>query len=138
MPFSDTVRSGQELVVSSFAKKNVCSTEDGIPVSHTLGGDINEKDAPISSPSRDEIKVLLRKVPCFTTPKPPVPGIDAFFPLTRRHFVNLPGNPPIIVVPRLPHGTSEFVLQCINPTQQYIVEKMAEVVRFASFLSKST
>lgn len=51
MPFPDTVRFGQELVVSSFAKKNVYSMEDGIPVGHTPGGDINEKDAPISFPS---------------------------------------------------------------------------------------
>ena len=71
-------------------------------------------------------------------PKPPVPGIDALFPLTHRHFVNLLGHPPITVVPHLPYGTPKFVLQCINPTQQYIVEKMAEVVRFASFLSKFT
>lgn len=34
VPPSDTVRSGQELVVSSFTKKNACPAEDGIPVGH--------------------------------------------------------------------------------------------------------
>ncbi|RVW14436.1 hypothetical protein CK203_090774 [Vitis vinifera] len=36
--------------------------------------------------------------------------IDALFPL-HHHFVNLPGDPPITVMPRLPYDTSEFVLQ---------------------------
>ncbi|RVW34412.1 hypothetical protein CK203_092159 [Vitis vinifera] len=61
----------------------------------TPGGDINEKDTLISSPSREEIAVLLKKVSCFITPKPPTLGIDALFPLTHRHFVDLLGDPRI-------------------------------------------
>lgn len=42
---------GQELVASSSTAKDACSMEDETPIAHTLGGDINEKDAPISSPN---------------------------------------------------------------------------------------
>lgn len=78
MPHSDTVRPKQELVVSSSAE-DTCPAKDGTPVGHTLGGDINDKVAPISSPSRKEIVALLRQVPCFTMSKSPTPGIDALF-----------------------------------------------------------
>lgn len=110
--------------------------EDETPIAHTLGGDINEKDAPISSPNWEEIAALLRKVPCFIAPEPPVPGIDALFPLTHRHFVNLPGDPPITIVSRLPHNTPKSVLRCIHPMEQYTTEEMAKVVRFAPSLPK--
>lgn len=138
VPIFDIVRSRQELVVSSSTEKNACPTKDGILVGHTLGGDINEKGIPISFPIWEEINALLRKVPCFSTPEPPALAIDAFFPLTCHHFVNLSGDPPITVVPRLPHDTPEFVLQCINMMQQYTAEGKAKVVRFAHFLSKFT
>ena len=78
VPPSDTVRPKQELVVSSSAE-DTCSAEDGTPVGHTPGGDINDKVAPINSPSQNEIVALLRQVPCFTMSESPAPGIDALF-----------------------------------------------------------
>ena len=78
VPPSDTVRPKQELVVSSSAE-DTCSAEDGTTVGHTPGGDINDKVAPINSPSQNEIVALLRQVPCFTMSESPAPGIDALF-----------------------------------------------------------
>ncbi|RVW26297.1 hypothetical protein CK203_107160 [Vitis vinifera] len=52
------------------------------PIVHTPGDDINDKDAPISSPSWEETAALLRQVPCLTTPEPPATSINAFFMLT--------------------------------------------------------
>lgn len=48
---SDIVRSRQELVMSSSAKKGACPMEDETSIGHTPGGDINVKDAPTNSPS---------------------------------------------------------------------------------------
>lgn len=103
--------------MSSSAEKDACPTQDRTPVGLPPGNDINDKDAPISSPNWEEMAALLRQVPCFTTPKPPVTSIDFFFPLTRQYFVNLPGDLLIIVVPHLPHGTPKSVLWCIHPMQ---------------------
>lgn len=87
------------------------------------GGNVNVKDALINSPSWEEIKELLRKVPCFTALEPPAPDIDALFPLTRRHFVSLPSDPLITDVSYLPYGTPESVLWCINPMQRYTAKE---------------
>ena len=70
--------------------------------------------------------------------EPPAPGLDALFPLTHLHFVNLPGDPPITVMSRLPHGTLKSVLRCIDLMQQYTIEETAEVVKFTLFLPKYT
>lgn len=51
MPPSDTVRSEQELVVSSSTEKDVCPMEDRTPIGHTSGDDINDKDVLINSPN---------------------------------------------------------------------------------------
>ena len=122
MPSSDTVRSGQELVASSSTKKDACSTEDETSIA-TPGGDINERNTLINLPSWEEIAALLRKVPCVISLEPPMPGLDALFLLTHSHFVNLLGDPPITVMPRLPHDTLESVLRCIHSIQQYAAEE---------------
>ena len=138
MPPSNIAKFGKGLVMSSSAEKDACPTQDRTPVSLPPGNDINDKDAPISFPNQEEMTALLRQVPCFTTPEPPVTSIDFFFPLTRQYFVNLPGDLLIIVVPRLPHGTPKSVLWCIHPMQQYTIIEMMKVVRFASSLLKFT
>lgn len=132
VPPSNIVRSEQELVASSYAEKDACPAEDGTLVVHTLGGDINDKNASISSPSYEEIAALLKQVPCSTAPEPPTPSIDVLFPLTHQYFVDLSGDPPITFAPRLPHNISNSVLLCIQPIQQYIAVEKGEVVRFAS------
>ena len=80
----------------------------------------------------------MRQVPCFTALEPPTLSIDALFPLTHRYFVDLHGDLPITIMPRLSHDTPKFVLQCIYPMQQYTVVETTEVVRFAPFLPKFT
>lgn len=137
MPRFDTVNSVQELVAISSVEKDASSVEDGT-LTATLGGEVNERDTSINPPSWEKIVALLKKVPCFTAPELPVPSLDALFPLTHRHFVNLPGDPPITVVSHLSHGTPESVLRCIHPMQKYTAKEMIEVVRFDPFLPKFT
>lgn len=137
MPHFDTVRSRQELVTSCFIEKDACLEGDKT-LAATSGGDINEKDALISSPSWEEIVVLLKKVPCFIAPESLTPGVDVLFSLTRGHFVNLPSDASISGVVRLLQGTSKSVIRCTHLMLKYTTEEMAEVVRFAPFLPKFT
>lgn len=110
---SNIVRSEQELVANSYAEKDACPTEDETPVGHTLGGDINDKNASISSPPCEEIAKLLNQVSCFTAPEPPAPSIDVLFPLTHQYFVDLYSDPPITFAPHLSHSTLNSVLLLI-------------------------
>ena len=102
MPLSNIARSGQELVVSSSAEKDTCSVQDRTLVGLPPGNEINDKDVLISSPGQEEIIALLRQVSCFIAPEPPATSINAFFPLTRRYFVDLLGDPPITIVSHFP------------------------------------
>ena len=113
VPPSNIVRSGQELVANSYAEKDACPTEDETAVGHTPSGDINEKNASISSPSCEEIAKLLKQVSCFTALEPPTPGINVLFPLTYQYFVDLSSDPPITFAPHLSHNTLNFVLLLI-------------------------
>nr|CAN77597.1 hypothetical protein VITISV_001303 [Vitis vinifera] len=54
-------------------------------------------------------------------------NIDALFPLTHRYFVDLHGDLPITIMPRLSHDTPKTVLQCIYPMQQYTVVETTKV-----------
>lgn len=136
VPPFDAVRSEQELVMSC-SIEDTCLMGDGT-LAATLGGDINEKDVSISPPSWEEIATLLKTIPCFTTPKPPASGVNVLFPLTRRHFVELPDDLIVVGVVHPFHGTPDFVLRCTYLMQKYIIEEMTEVVRFASFFLKFT
>lgn len=113
VPPSNIVRSGQELVVNSYYEKDACPTEDETHVGHTPGGDINDKNASISSPRCEEIAKLLKQVSCFTAPEPPTPGIDVLFPLTHQYFVDLSSDLPITFTPHLSHSTLNSVLLLI-------------------------
>ena len=104
----------------------------------TPGGNTNERDAPISFSSWEDIATRLKSVPYFTTPKPPASGVNAFFPFTRHHFVELRSDPRLAGVVHPFHGTLESVLQCTYLMQKYIAEETMEVVRFAISLPKST
>ena len=137
VPLSDAIRSGQEQVTSCSIEKDACLVEDWT-LAATPGGDINEKDASNSSLSWEEIVVLLKEVPCFTTLEPLAPSIDVLFSLTCRHFVDLLCDSHIVGMVHLPHGTPEFVLQCTYLMQKYTTEEMTEMVRFAPSLPKFT
>ena len=49
MPPSDVVGSDQALVVSFFAEKNACPVQEKTSISQTLGNDLTDKDASVSS-----------------------------------------------------------------------------------------
>lgn len=136
VPPFDAVRSEQELVMS-YSIEDTCLMGDET-LAATLGGDINEKDTPINPPSWEEIATLLKTILCFTTPKPPASGVNALFPLTRRHFVELPDDLILVSVVHPFHDTPDSVLRCTYLMQKYIIEETMEVVRFASFLLKFT
>lgn len=74
---------------------------------------------------------MLKQVPYFTMLEPPSTSMDDFFPLTLRFCVNMLGDPPVAVAPRLPHDTPESILLRIQPMQEYTAIKMPEVVRSA-------
>lgn len=132
VPSFDIARSGQELVVSSFAEKDACPAQDKTPIGHTLDDDINDKDVPISFPSWEEITTLLRQVPCFTALEPPTTSIDAFFLLTHRYFVDMLDNPPTTIMPHPPPPRhSRICSSVIHLMQQYTVVETTKVVRFA-------
>lgn len=85
--------------------------ENGTSVA-TPSGNANERDALVIPSSWDDIAVLLKMVPCFTVLEPSISGVNAFFPFTRRHFVELPGDPCLTSVVRPSYGTPKSILQC--------------------------
>lgn len=80
----------------------------------------------------------MKSVPCFTVLEPSALGVNAFFSMTRRHFVKLRDDPRLASVVRPFHGTPESVLRCTYPMQKYTAKETVEVVRFALSLPKST
>ncbi|KAL6349755.1 hypothetical protein AAG906_001642 [Vitis piasezkii] len=78
-------------------------------------------------PDEHHTTELLKQVPCFTEPEPRSTNMNDFFSLTNQFFVKMAGDPPIIVVPHLPHGTPESVLSRIKPIQDHTAVKTAEV-----------
>lgn len=130
MPPSDVAGSGQALVMSSSAEKDACPVQEMTSISQTLGDDHNDKDGPVNShtPSWDEIVELLKQVPYFTKLEPPSTDMNDFFPLTNRFFMKMAGDLSIIVAPRLPRGTPEFVISRIQPMMEYTAVETIEVV----------
>lgn len=82
VPPSDAVGSGRELIVTSSVEDD-CLTKNGTSTG-TPGVNANEEDASDNSSSWEDIAVLLKKVPCFTMPEPPVSSVHAFFPYCHR------------------------------------------------------
>ena len=136
VPSFDVIRSGRELVVIP-SIEDACLMEDGTSPA-TLGGNANERDSPVNPSSWENIATLLKSVPCFTTPDSPASGVNAFFLMTRRHFVELCGNLHLAGVVRPSHGTPESVLRCTYPMQKYTAEETTKVVRFAPSFPQTT
>ena len=84
---------------------------------------LDQKDTPASTPlpSWDEMMEILKRVPCFSDAEPPSTKMLDFFPLTKRISVNLGGEPPVFVSARLPCGTPESGVSCIQLLQNCIV-----------------
>ena len=115
--------------------KDICSTEDETPIA-TLGGNAKEKDAPATLSSWEDIKALLKAVPCFTAPQPPISNMEEFFSFSHHHFVDLHGDPHMAGMVRPSHVTPESTLWCTHLLLKYTIKESGEVVGFSHFLSK--
>ena len=83
---------------------------------------------------------MLKRVPCFMDTEAPSTKMSDFFPLTKRVSVNIGGDPPAFVKARLPFGTHESVVSCIQHLQEWTITETVKVVNtsllfFSSFLS---
>nr|CAN68572.1 hypothetical protein VITISV_023885 [Vitis vinifera] len=121
----DVVGFGQELVVI-LSIEDTCRTEDATS-SATLGGIANEKETLVNLSSWEDIVTLLKSVPCFTTLEPQASGVNAFFSMTRCHFVELLDEPCLASVVRPSHGTPKSVLRCTYPMQKYTTKETTKV-----------
>ena len=76
----------------------------------------NEKSSPTAAvpPSWEELMEMLNGVPCFTDAEAPSTRMSDFFPLTKRISVNMGRDPPAFFKARLPFGTLESAVSCIQ------------------------
>ena len=100
----------------------------------------DEKSSPAAAvpPSWDEMMEMLKGVLCFTDVEAPSTRMSDFFPLTKQIFVNMGGDPPAFVKARLPFGTPESVVSCIQHLQEWTIPETAEVVITSSLFSSSS
>lgn len=127
-PSTDVVGFGQELVVIPFIE-DACPTEDRT-FAGTPGGNANKKGASDTPSSWEDIAALLKRVPCFTAPKPPTSGVEEFFPFSHRHFVDLRGDPYMAGVVRPSHVTPDSAHQGTYSMLKYTTEETTKVVGF--------
>ncbi|RVX05839.1 hypothetical protein CK203_023907 [Vitis vinifera] len=71
---------------------------------------------------------MLKEVSCFTNAEAPSTRMSDFFPLTKRVSMNMGGDPPAFVKARLPFGTPESAVSCIQHLQEWTIFNTAEVV----------
>ena len=90
----------------------------------------DEKSSPDVAvpPSWEELMEILKGVPCFTNAEAPSTRMADFFSLTKRVSLNIGGDPPAFVKARLPFGTPEFVVFCIQHLQEWTIPETTEVV----------
>ena len=91
---------------------------------------LDEKSSPVVAvpPSWEEIMDMLKGMSCLTDAEAPSTKMSNFFPLTKRVSVNMGGDPPTFVKARLPFGTPESVVSCIQHLQEWTIPETAEVV----------
>ena len=68
---------------------------------------------------------MLKHIPCFTDAKSPSTKMFDFFPLTKRIFVNLGGDPPSFVLAKLSFGTLESTIAHIQQLQDCTMSEIA-------------
>ena len=111
---------------------------EGIPDASNGEEALDEKSSPTAAvpPNWEELMEMLKGVPCFTNAEAPSTRMSDFFPLTKRVSVNMDGDPPAFVKARLPFGTPESVISCIQYLQEWMIPETAEVVNtFLLFFS---
>lgn len=110
-------------------EKEACGTEAGSDAAVAEGApDEKGSPAPTTPPSWEKMMEMLKRVSCFTNAETPSSKMLDLFPLTKRISVNMSGDPPTFVLARLPFGTLEFVVSCIQHLQEWTVPETAEVV----------
>ena len=103
---------------------------EGIPDVSNDEEALDEKSSPTTAvpPSWEELMEMFKGVPCFTDAEAPSTRMSDFFLLTKRVSVNMDGDPPTFIKARLPFGTPESVVSCIQHLQEWTIPKTAEVV----------
>ena len=81
---------------------------------------------------------MLKGVPCFTNAEALSTRMSDFFSLTKRVSVNIGGDPPTFVNARLPFGTLESVVSCIQHLQEWTIPETTEVVIISLLLFPSS
>ena len=109
--------------------EEACGTEGGSDAAVTEEApDEKSSSAPAAPPSWEEMMEMLKGVPCFTDAEAPSMKISDFFPLNKWFSVNMGGDPPIFVKARLPFGTLESVVSCIQHLHEWTIPETVEVV----------
>ena len=90
----------------------------------------DEKSSPVTAVplSWEEMMEMLKGVSCFTDAEAPSTKMSDFFLLTKWVFVNMGGDPPTFFKARLPFGTLESAVSCIQHLQEWTIPETAEVV----------
>lgn len=103
---------------------------EGIPDASNDEEAPDEKSSPTATvpPSWEELMEMLKGVSCFTDAKAPSTRMSDFFLLTTRVSVNMGGDTPAFVKERLPFGTPESAVSCIQHLQEWMIPEAAEVV----------
>lgn len=70
----------------------------------------------------------MRQIPSFIERGAPVHNMGVLFLATRRVSMDLESDPNLSFATRLPFGTSNTIVSCILPKQDYIAFETAEVV----------
>lgn len=71
---------------------------------------------------------MLKGESCFMDAETPSTKMSEFFSLTKRVSANMGGDPPIFVKARLPFGTPESSVSCIQHLHEWTIPETAEVV----------
>ena len=96
-----------------------CGSE-GVPESAVDEEALDKKSSPATAVplSWEEMMEMLKEVSCFTDMESPSTRMSNFFPLTKQVSVNMGGDPPAFVKVRLPFGTLESAMSCIQHLQE--------------------
>ena len=103
---------------------------EGVPEAMIDEEALDEKSSPAAAvpPSWEEMMEMLKGVPCFMDAEVTSTRMSNFFPLTKRVSMNMGGDPPSFVKVRLPFGTPESAVSCIQHLQEWTIPETAEVV----------
>ena len=103
---------------------------EGVPEAMIDEEALDEKSSPATAvpPSWEEMMEMLKGVPCFMDAEVTSTRMSNFFPLTKRVSMNMGGDPPSFVKVRLPFGTPESAVSCIQHLQEWTIPETAEVV----------